>query len=158
MILFPPPPTHTHDCLFYLATSSFAFFYIVSQQWLERHHVDENGVVVGVLYAVKKLGDKFWKTADVQGAMSSKIRADILAYEKSDLFADICLITKIRTRLGRSKMKALRELLQYQQAKDGSGKLERRCVLPISKFTHSYSGVHYVLVAEVWTALFWMTA
>ncbi len=84
---------------------------------------------MGVLYAVKKLGDKFWKTADVQGAMSSKIRADILAYEKSELFADICLITKIRTRLGRAKMKALRELLQYQQAKDGSGNLERRYVM-----------------------------
>ena len=87
---------------------------------------------MGVLYAVKKLGDKFWKTADVQGAMSSKIRADILAYEKSELFADICLITKIRTRLGRSKMKALRELLHYQQAKDGSGKLERRYVRSLS--------------------------
>jgi hypothetical protein len=80
-------------------------------------------------------------------ALSTKIRADIKAYEQSDLFADVCLITKIRTRLGRgmlcskstcivshvciqpvyaAKMQALRELLQYQQARDGSGKLERR--------------------------------
>ena len=39
-------------------------------------------------------------------------------------------------------MKALRELLQYQQAKDGSGKLERRCVLSLSNFTISHVLMH----------------